>query len=247
MGLEMEELATVLPMEAAASAAREQGVEIYPLSRYYFGAKDAPRAVETPADRALRLKANFAAHGLRTSVHGVLLVLPAFFSISAVQFPTVELFDHPHVLLLQVRNSSFVLPGGRLRPGEEDVQGLKRKLSSKLSVVSDGEGATGDVDDWQVGECIGMWWRSEFGAVPFPYMPPSFRTPKCLNSLCCFKECIKLFLIRLPMSRRFVVPRNMKLLAVPLSQIHGNAQVYGPIISGIPNLLSKFSFNVITD
>jgi len=31
----------------------------------------------------------------------------------------VELFDHPHVLLLQVRNSSFVLPGGRLRPGEE--------------------------------------------------------------------------------------------------------------------------------
>lgn len=72
------------------------------------------------------------------------------------------------------------------------------------------------------------------------------------------------------------MPRNMKLLAVPLSQIHGNAQVrqlvsvpsaspifrfnvplkrlidhrlqvYGPIISGIPNLLSKFSFNVISD
>ncbi|KAK3123354.1 hypothetical protein QOZ80_8AG0629250 [Eleusine coracana subsp. coracana] len=220
----MEEVAAALPMEAAA--AREPGVEIYPLSLYYFGAKDAavpPRAVETPADRALRLKANFAAHGLRTSVHGVLLV---------------ELFDHPHVLLLQVRNSSFVLPGGRLRPGEEDVQGLKRKLSSKLSVVGDSDDFTGDVDDWQVGECIGMWWRSEFGAVPCPYMPPSFRTPK---------ECIKLFLIRLPMSRRFVVPRNMKLLAVPLSQIHGNAQVYGPIISGIPNLLSKFSFNVISD
>ncbi|TVU06226.1 hypothetical protein EJB05_49427, partial [Eragrostis curvula] len=170
-----------------------RGVEIYPLSRYYFGAKDAaavPRGLETAADRALRLKANFAAHGLRTSVHGVLLV---------------ELFDHPHVLLLQVRNSSFVLPGGRLRPSEADVQGLKRKLSSKLSVVrGDGEDTTEDVDDWQ--------------------------------------ECIKLFLIRLPMSRRFVVPRNMKLLAVPLSQIHGNAQVYGPIISGIPNLLSKFSF-----
>lgn len=52
-------------MEAAvaptlATAAREQGVEIYPLSRYYFGAKDAagaPRSVETAADRALRLKA----------------------------------------------------------------------------------------------------------------------------------------------------------------------------------------------
>jgi hypothetical protein len=39
------------------------------------------------------------------------------------------------------------------------------------------------------------------------------------------KECIKLFLIKLPVSRQFVVPRNMKLLAVPLSQIHDNAQV----------------------
>lgn len=31
-----------------------------------------------------------------------------------------------------------------------DVQGLKRKLSSKLSVVGDSEDATGDVDDWKV-------------------------------------------------------------------------------------------------
>ncbi|EMS48336.1 hypothetical protein TRIUR3_19279 [Triticum urartu] len=75
-------------------------------------------AGETAADRALRLKSNFAAHGLRTCVHGVLLV---------------ELSGHPHVLLLQVRNSSFLLPGGRLRPAEQDVQGLKRKLSSKLA------------------------------------------------------------------------------------------------------------------
>ncbi|KAL6598503.1 hypothetical protein ACP70R_046202 [Stipagrostis hirtigluma subsp. patula] len=217
MGLQMEEV-------AAPAAAREQGVEIYPLSRYYFGARDAAAAaVETAADRALRLKANFAARGLRTTVHGVLLV---------------ELFDHPHLLLLQLRNSSFLLPGGRLRPGEEDVQGLKRKLSSKLSVVDDPEGIAQDVDDWQVGECLGMWWRSEFEAIPFPYLPPNFRAPK---------ECIKLFLVRLPMSRQFVVPRNMKLLAVPLSQVHDNAQVYGPIISGIPNLLSKFSLNVIAD
>ncbi|KAF8701913.1 hypothetical protein HU200_033241 [Digitaria exilis] len=202
MGLEMEIAPAAVPSAAAAAATeREQGVEIYPLSCYYFGAKDAagvPRAVETAADRALRLKANFAARGLRTSVHGVLLV---------------ELFDHPHVLLLQVRNSSFVLPGGRLRPGEEDVQGLKRKLSSKLSVVDDLADAE---DDWQVGECIGMWWRSEFEAIAFPYMPPNFRSPK---------ECIKLFLIKLPMSRQFIVPRNMKLLAVPLSQLHNNAQV----------------------
>ncbi|CAM0949376.1 unnamed protein product [Alopecurus aequalis] len=215
MGLEM---APVEAEPAAAQRSREQQVvEIYPLSRYYFGARDAQPAVgETAADCALRLKANFAAHGLRTCVHGVLLV---------------ELSGHPHLVLLQVRNSSFLLPGGRLRPAEQDVQGVKRKLSSKLSAADPNE----DHDYWQIGECIGMWWRSDFEARPLPYRPPA---PK---------ECIKLFLVRLPMCRQFIVPRNLKLLAVPLSQIHDNAQVYGPIISGVPNLLSKFSVNVVRD
>ena len=47
------------PAAAAAERSREQQVvEIYPLSRYYFGAKDARQAVgEAAADRALRLKA----------------------------------------------------------------------------------------------------------------------------------------------------------------------------------------------
>lgn len=57
MGLEME----VMPVAAVPAAAREQqGVDIYPLTRYYFGARDAaavPRGLETAADRALRLKA----------------------------------------------------------------------------------------------------------------------------------------------------------------------------------------------
>lgn len=30
----------------------------------------------------------------------------------------VELFKHPHVLLLQIKNSIFKLPGGRIRPHE---------------------------------------------------------------------------------------------------------------------------------
>uniref|UniRef100_M8BLK2 Pre-mRNA cleavage factor Im 25 kDa subunit n=1 Tax=Aegilops tauschii TaxID=37682 RepID=M8BLK2_AEGTA len=183
MGLEMA------PVEEERSPEQPE-LQIYPLCRYYFGARDArPCAGETAADRALRLKANFAARGLRTCVHGVLLV---------------ELSGHPHVLLLQVRNSSFLLPGGRLRPAEQDVQGLKRKLSSKLAAAD----RNGD-HHWQ--------------------------------------ECVKLFLVRLPMARQFVVPRNLKLLAVPLSQIHDNPQVYGPIISGVPNLLSKFSFNLVRD
>jgi cleavage and polyadenylation specificity factor subunit 5 len=95
-------------------------VDLYPLSSYYFGSKEALRVKdEIISDRVIRLKSNYAAHGLRTCVEAVLLV---------------ELFKHPHVLLLQYRNSIFKLPGGRLRPGESDIEGLKRKLASKLSV-----------------------------------------------------------------------------------------------------------------
>ncbi|XP_064996714.1 pre-mRNA cleavage factor Im 25 kDa subunit 1-like isoform X2 [Musa acuminata AAA Group] len=194
-------------------------VEIYPLSRYFFGSKDAiPDKDDCLADRIQRMKANYAARGMRTCVHGILLV---------------ELFQHPHVLLLQVRNSFFKLPGGRLRSGESDVEGLKRKLSRKLSSEENGTN-----DDWQIDERIGMWWRSDFETLPFPYLPPNLRRPK---------ECTKLFLVKLPMTRHFIVPRNLKLLAVPLCQLHDNSETYGPIISGIPQLLSKFSFNIIQD
>lgn len=51
MGLEMA------PVEEERSP-EQQVLQIYPLCRYYFGAKDArPGAAETAADRALRLKA----------------------------------------------------------------------------------------------------------------------------------------------------------------------------------------------
>ncbi|KAJ9183785.1 hypothetical protein P3X46_007595 [Hevea brasiliensis] len=190
-------------------------IDIYPLSSYYFGSKDPlPFRDETLADRVQRMKSNYQAHGLRTCVEAVILV---------------ELFKHPHLLLLQIKNSIFKLPGGRLRPGESDIEGLKRKLSRKLTVNE-------DKTDWEVGECLGMWWRPDFETLLYPYMPPDGKSPK---------ECTKLYLVRLPVSRKFIVPKNLKLLAVPLCQIHENHKTYGPIISGIPQLLSKFSFNII--
>ncbi|CAK9144151.1 unnamed protein product [Ilex paraguariensis] len=192
-------------------------LNIYPLSCYYFGSKEAvPFEDETIADRVHRMKSNYDAYGLRTCVQAVLLV---------------ELFKHPHLLLLQIRNSILMLPGGRLRPGESDIGGLKRKLSSKLSIDKDG-----GRPDWEVGECLGMWWRHNFETLLYPYLPPNVKWPK---------ECIKLFLVKLPASQKFIVPKNLKLLAVPLSEIHESQKKYGPIISGIPQLLSKFAVNVV--
>ncbi|XP_058106163.1 pre-mRNA cleavage factor Im 25 kDa subunit 1 [Magnolia sinica] len=203
--------------DSRRSSSSSNVIDIHPLSGYYFSSKEAiPDKDDTLSDRILRMKSNYAATGMRTCVQGVLLV---------------ELFRHPHVLLLQVRNSFFKLPGGRLRPGESEIDGLKRKLSSKLSVSEDVIGA-----NWQIGESLGMWWKPDFETLLYPYLPPNVQRPK---------ECTKLFLVKLPMNQRFVVPQNLKLLAVPLCQIHGNHKTYGPIISGIPQLLSKFSFNIV--
>ncbi|KAK7411895.1 hypothetical protein VNO78_03338 [Psophocarpus tetragonolobus] len=193
--------------------------DIYPLSSYYFGSKHAipcKHLTLSQSDRLLRMNSNYVARGMRTCVEAVLLV---------------ELFKHPHLLVLQVRNSIYKLPGGRLRPGEPDTDGLKRKLARKLSVSEDG-----DVSEWEVGECLGMWWRPDFETIMYPFLPPNVKQPK---------ECTKVFLVKLPASRKFIVPKNMRLLAVPLCQVHENHMTYGQIISGVPQQLSKFSFNII--
>lgn len=41
----------------------------------------------------------------------------------------------------------------------------------------------------------------------------------------------------------FQVPKNLRLLAVPLFELYDNVQRYGPIISAIPQMLSRFRLN----
>jgi cleavage and polyadenylation specificity factor subunit 5 len=57
----------------------------------------------------------------------------------------VQEHNHPHILLLQIGNSFFKLPGGRLKTGENEIEGLKRKLTSKLAPT-----ASSIQPDWQV-------------------------------------------------------------------------------------------------
>ncbi|GER36033.1 cleavage and polyadenylation specificity factor subunit 5 [Striga asiatica] len=206
-----------VPENGNSNRSSSSVIDIYPLSCYYFGSKGSicPKN-ETIADRVLRMKADYDAHGMRNCVAAVI---------------AVELFKHPHLLLLQEQNSIYKLPGGRSRPGESDIECLKRKLSSKLSVGEHGRGP-----EWEVGECLGMWWKPDFESVLYPYRPPNMKRPK---------ECTKIFLVKLPPSRRFIVPKNFRLLAIPLSQLYDNEETYGQILSGIPHLLSKFTFNFV--
>jgi cleavage and polyadenylation specificity factor subunit 5 len=43
------------------------------------------------------------------------------------------------------------------------------------------------------------------------------------------------------------VPKNMKLLAVPLFELYDNTQRYGPQLSAIPHLLSRYNFEFVNE
>ena len=65
-----------------------------------------------------------------------------------------------------------------------EISGLKRKLTNNLSPSNAALGP-----QWEVGECVGIYWRPNFETILYPYLPPHVTRPK---------ECKKLFLAPLP-------------------------------------------------
>lgn len=99
-------------------------MDIYDLSNYTFGKKNQEsksRVMQmlSKTEMADALRKNYDERGMRRSVGGVILV---------------HSHNFPHVLLLQRSDGKgeYALPGGRLRPGESDEEGLSRKLNAKL-------------------------------------------------------------------------------------------------------------------
>lgn len=43
------------------------------------------------------------------------------------------------------------------------------------------------------------------------------------------------------------MPKNMKLLAVPLFELYDNTARYGPQLSSIPHLLSRYNFEMVDE
>jgi cleavage and polyadenylation specificity factor subunit 5 len=50
-------------------------------------------------------------------------------------------------------------PGDALKPGEDEIEGLKLRLNQKLSPVGSDNSADGD---FEIGELLGTWWRPNF-------------------------------------------------------------------------------------
>ncbi|BET03494.1 Cleavage and polyadenylation specificity factor [Nesidiocoris tenuis] len=204
------------PAVAPALVTLSRTINLYPLTNYTFGTKDAllERDSSVPA-RFQRMRDEFETIGMRRSVEGVLLV-----------------HEHglPHVLLLQLGSSFFKLPGGELTPGEEGADGLKRLLTETLGRQD------GVKQEWVVEDTVGNWWRPNFEPPIYPYIPPHITKPK---------EQKRLFLLQLPEKALFAVPKNYKLVAAPLCELYDNAQGFGPIISTLPQGLSRFSYNYL--
>uniref|UniRef100_A0A287D0E6 Nudix hydrolase 21 n=1 Tax=Ictidomys tridecemlineatus TaxID=43179 RepID=A0A287D0E6_ICTTR len=89
----------------------------------------------------------------------------------------------------------------------------------------------GVLQDWVIDDCIGNWWRPNFEPPQYPYIPAHITKPK---------EHKKLFLVQLQEKALFAVPKNYKLVAAPLFELYDNAPGYGPIISSLPQLLSRY-------
>ena len=62
------------------------------------------------------------------------------------------------------------------------------------------------------------------------------------------QRCVRLGAVLTPASTEVLsVPKNMKLLAVPLFELYDNTARYGPHLAAIPHLLSRYNFEFVDD
>eukprot|EP00052_Salpingoeca_macrocollata_P015233 m.121101 g.121101 ORF g.121101 m.121101 type:complete len:206 (-) comp19610_c1_seq3:61-678(-) len=194
-------------MQAAA-------VDIFPLSGYSIKTKEPQVDKEKSAEaRFNKLREDFKAHGQRRSVEMVMVV---------------DDHRHPHVLLLQLGQTFFKLPGGHLQPGESDQDGVNRILSHKFA-------QEGETREWPVAQMVCQWYRPNFETCLYPYVPPHVTNPK---------EHKIVYLIQLPRACTFEVPSNYRLIAVPVFELFDSKDSYGQVIASLPQLLSRFKFAV---
>ncbi|KAK5134739.1 hypothetical protein LTR08_006114 [Meristemomyces frigidus] len=199
-------------------------IRLYPLSNYTFGTKETqPEEDPSVKDRLRRLEEHYEQYGMRRTCEGVLIC---------------HEHNHPHVLMLQIANAFFKLPGDYLHHDAEEIAGFKARLNERLAPTGSLSTRSDADTDWNVYDTLAQWWRPNFETFMYPYLPPHVSRPK---------ECKKLYFIQLPKSRVLSVPKNMKLLAVPLFELYDNTARYGPQLSAIPHYLSRYKWEFVDE
>mmetsp|Transcript_161778 Transcript_161778/g.286799 ORF Transcript_161778/g.286799 Transcript_161778/m.286799 type:complete len:220 (+) Transcript_161778:49-708(+) len=203
---------------------------LYPQAAYDSQPGSAKKTKDEPVP--LRRKRKYENEGMRRTVRALLLV---------------HVHGHPHVLALQSTGdgsegrdgaeaektsggSSYSLPGGMLRPGESERDGLNRKMKQ---FIFNADPTTRC--EWKIGDLLAIWWCPSFEGVAYPYLPQHVTRPK---------ECIKIYQVSLPERCVFAVPPKERLVAVPFFDIFEEPQAYGPMLGNVPQLASKYAMSL---
>ncbi|KAL8767544.1 MAG: hypothetical protein Q9194_005950 [Teloschistes cf. exilis] len=211
----------VLPK--AFSSNQPTTIRLYPLSNYTFGTKETqPEEDPSVLARLKRLEEHYEQHGMRRTCEGILVC---------------HEHNHPHILMLQIANAFFKLPGDYLHAEDDEIEGFKLRLNERLAPVGSQFSGQGVNEEWSIGDTLAQWWRPNFETFMYPFLPAHVTRPK---------ECKKLYFIQLP-RKVLSVPKNMKLLAVPLFELYDNTARYGPQLSAIPHLLSRYRFEFVDE
>ncbi len=87
------------------------------------------------------------------------LICMLFMSLNCVLLP----FPSAHRLTNLA--SCLFSPGDYLKPGEDEIDGLKRQLDARLAPPTGSAqfNSTHGVDnEWEIGDCLAQWWRPNF-------------------------------------------------------------------------------------
>lgn len=133
-----------------------------------------------------------------------------------------------------MRNTDSDRPGDYLPPQSEEIPAFTELLNTKLAPTN----PTPEDLKWDIGDCLAQWWRPNHETFLYPFLPAHCTRPK---------ELKKLYFIHLPPTRTLSVPKNMKLLAVPLFELYDNTARYGPQLSAIPHYLSRYRFEFVDE
>jgi cleavage and polyadenylation specificity factor subunit 5 len=150
-------------------------IRLYPLSNYTFGTKETqPEEDPSVLARLKRLEEHYVEHGMRRTCEGILVC---------------HEHNHPHILMLQIANAFFKLPGDYLKPEDDEIEGFKMRLNERLAPVGTQFSGEGVNEEWEIGDTLAQWWRPNFETFMYPFIPAHVTRPK---------ECKKLYFIQLP-------------------------------------------------
>eukprot|EP00759_Apiculatamorpha_spiralis_P044738 PhF_6_TR41641/c0_g2_i1/m.63113/K14397/NUDT21, CPSF5, CFIM25; cleavage and polyadenylation specificity factor subunit 5 len=170
--------------------------------------------------RLNRLKKRFEEKGCIRSVEGVLIT---------------HQNKQPMVLILQStlarQGTEYRLPGGKCKDLEDDRECLFRKMQKYLCQEGVELNGTSGIE---IRELIAEWVRPNFESLLYPYLPPHVSKPK---------EVRRVYMVQLPPSYTFSIPKNMKLLAVPLIELYDNNRYGCALLAALPQCMSRYSLN----